>query len=609
MPSAFLVSCLLCFLAANHHIVASEEEMQEGADEVVQNTNQQPVPPLPSDNNCLSLVDEISWPRIVLFDEKNASIHIYLNSTGPRVLTCLQGQASGGQNVMYELELVRKLGREKDSVATKSLTLTDWLVYSENEPFSSFNFVLLRGSYRVHFRYCDKKKCDKGKVTSQIVRVNSTRHDVMESWCLNMPQDDGVVIKFSPVIDKAKANFSFLYTPCHKVLHYETATVNLRQSGHNETSCQGTIVLETTVKVVPAHVINEHQLAAKYQHEAAISFQTPKLSGDRYYCAHVTVDHPFCDSTNPAPFLSDLGAPRQNIPSFCNFTSSPIYVPSMPFVAQWVPFCTSHFKCGWLYIVVVGSVTFLLSCMVAVMAVHCRCKKKRRKQSKELPVSPSALDTLRLTDIKPKRTWSDVHDEFYRDPPPTPGKILLLYSPDSKVFKDLQGSFRSFLELACHCVVLDLFDEELLEAIAYDPEAWIDQLLQDDRFKVIVVCSQGAYKRHQALLNGEVLNIPDTDSLDGLFSAGLRFLQERHYDRGRLAMARYETLPLCGDQFRLIELGADREFLVPTQLHELFCWIHNFDPLDLLGKPWVKYQLELQLLQDSLKVARMNSKR
>jgi hypothetical protein len=100
------------------------------------------------------------------------------------------------------------------------------------------------------------------------------------------------------------------------------------------------------------------------------------------------------------------------------------------------------------------------------------------------------LDTLKLTDIKPKRTWSDVHEDFYREPPANPGKILLLYSPDSRPFKELQVAFRSFLELACHCVVLDLFDEELLAAIAYDPEAWIDQLLRDDRFKVIVVCSQ-----------------------------------------------------------------------------------------------------------------------
>ena len=38
--------------------------------------------------------------------------------------------------------------------------------------------------------------------------------------------------------------------------------------------------------------------------------------------------------------------------------------------------------------------------------------------------------------------------------------------------------FFSFLELACHCVVLDLFDEELFQSIAYDPEAWLYNLLQ-----------------------------------------------------------------------------------------------------------------------------------
>jgi hypothetical protein len=155
-------------------------------------------------------------------------------------------------------------------------------------------------------------------------------------------------------------------------------------------------------------------------------------------------------------------------------------------------------------------------------------------------------------------------------------------------------------------VVLDLFDEELLQAIAYDPEAWIDQLLRDDRFKAIVVCSQPAYKRHQSILNGEVLNIPNTESLDGLFSAGLRFLQARQYDKGRLALARYEMLHLSSADFRFDELGADREFDVPTQLHELFCWIHDHDPLDLLGKPWARYHLELQLLQDALKKARMD---
>ncbi len=43
---------------------------------------------------------------------------------------------------------------------------------------------------------------------------------------------------------------------------------------------------------------------------------------------------------------------------------------------------------------------------------------------------------------------------------------------------------------------------------------------------------------------------------------------------------------------------------MPTGLHDLFCWIHGYDPLDLLGKPWARYHLELQLLTDALKVAR-----
>jgi hypothetical protein len=52
--------------------------------------------------------------------------------------------------------------------------------------------------------------------------------------------------------------------------------------------------------------------------------------------------------------------------------------------------------------------------------------------------------------------------------------------------------------------------------------------LQDDKFKIVIICSENAFKRQQALLKGEVLNIPDVNSsLDGLFSAGLRFIQVR----------------------------------------------------------------------------------
>ena len=41
-----------------------------------------------------------------------------------------------------------------------------------------------------------------------------------------------------------------------------------------------------------------------------------------------------------------------------------------------------------------------------------------------------------------------------------------------------QKAFRNFLEMACHCVVLDLFDEALFQTICYDPEKWLANLLK-----------------------------------------------------------------------------------------------------------------------------------
>lgn len=45
----------------------------------------------------------------------------------------------------------------------------------------------------------------------------------------------------------------------------------------------------------------------------------------------------------------------------------------------------------------------------------------------------------------------------------------MLYSPDTKLFKELQEALKSFLELAVHCDVYDLFDDALFDTIALDP--------------------------------------------------------------------------------------------------------------------------------------------
>ena len=49
--------------------------------------------------------------------------------------------------------------------------------------------------------------------------------------------------------------------------------------------------------------------------------------------------------------------------------------------------------------------------------------------------------------VLPQKTWTEMHDEFYAEPPKNPGKILLLYSPDTKQFKELQVKLAKILLL------------------------------------------------------------------------------------------------------------------------------------------------------------------
>ena len=93
-------------------------------------------------------------------------------------------------------------------------------------------------------------------------------------------------------------------------------------------------------------------------------------------------------------------------------------------------------------------------------------------------------------------------------------------------------------------------------------------------------------------------------------------VSERHaYDRHRLTLIRYDNLPLTRPEYKLTMMscgpGGSRmttsevdDFVVPTQLSDLFCWIHDCQGESFAGRPWDRYHLEVQLLQDDLKQAR-----
>ena len=110
-------------------------------------------------------------------------------------------------------------------------------------------------------------------------------------------------------------------------------------------------------------VINNNNISFKL----FFMFQTPSLSGDHYYCVTVDSDHPMCrdiDLNHNATSPFESGAKRhirhankRNVvsrPQFCRFESDPILVSSVPWLAQFLPICSTHFACAWIYIAAVG---------------------------------------------------------------------------------------------------------------------------------------------------------------------------------------------------------------------------------------------------------------
>ena len=110
-------------------------------------------------------------------------------------------------------------------------------------------------------------------------------------------------------------------------------------------------------------------------------FQTPSIKGNAHYCAVAKSNHLMCSNA-----MTDEGNLRWNsflngddVPTFCLPMSSRWSLlikknKNLPFIASYIPFCTSHFRCGWLYILVIGSVAFVTSCLLAVCFVHCCCR-------------------------------------------------------------------------------------------------------------------------------------------------------------------------------------------------------------------------------------------
>lgn len=525
--------------------------------------------------NCFSLVDESRWGLVVKINVSSLTVDI--QGTGPQVRTCLNRQ--------HDSEYQISVSGDDGSDQYLDSSIHSWRGGADDlkDGTPTFLYLIYGGRYRLEFARCGLPGCrEEGKVYSDFVNLQSQVYP----WCSSesFVGNSTFLELDTPTVQGMSATFTFSFSPCSPVLDYDTANVTLFSSELEEDCGQRSSPV-IYAEVVPV-ILN--QLG-----NALVSYQSPQLKGDKFYCVSLHLSHISCRLHS------------QERPNNCYLVSDPVYVPSLPPIAALLPMCTSHLACAWLYITVGGTLALLLALSLAVICV--RCCERRREDNKPIDdVDFAGGEDFCLTSIPDRLTWTEVHEQWEKGEGVTRGRLLLLYSPDTKLFRELQEALKSFLDLACHCDVYDLFDDALFDTIALDPSEWMEEFLADRDVKIILVSSIGAHRRQKALLGDMPLNLPSNCLLDGLFTSGLRFLSSSPPGlAGRVATIRYEMLHLTEEGHRIDPpVDPAPEFIIPTHLHQLFCWVHNLQPLDLMGKPWVNYHLEMQLLQDALKLVR-----
>ena len=426
--------------------------------------------------NCFDLVEDSQWDSVLGLNLSTASLSVLVEEVGP-LSTCLTRQT-----VSY---LVSVVG---DTNSTQFL-LSDfhqWEGASRQlvtRP-PTFPYLIYGGRYRLRLTQCGQtggQSCGQQTGTKTVFSHFVNIQSRVDGGC---SEDDGVNDTSSLSMDPLAlsgngAVFQFSFSPCSSVQHYDTANISL-YSSEQEEQCGD------SQQPVLSEVVS---VSSDVEGLATVRYQSPELQGGSFYCLSVSVSHISCR----------LAA--RETPAFCYIQSKPLWVssPSRAF-AFLLPLCSDHLACAWLYIVLGAGSALLLSCLLAVIFIWCcdYCRGKSQEKRDEVDFSGEIIS---LAPVHDRISWAELHKEWESREDKPRGKILLLFSPDTKLFKELQEAFKSFLDLACHCDIYDLFDDALFDTIALDPSEWLQEFVNDEEVKILVISSVGKFKAQDVCIH------------------------------------------------------------------------------------------------------------
>ena len=187
-------------------------------------------------------------------------------------------------------------------------------------------------------------------------------------------------------LEKHILAFKLSFLPCSadgKVLPYEQAKVFLLKTSNYTEDCHPE----------KSEIIDSKSMGLNS--DPRIAYQSQELRGDEFYCLYVTQnEHLLCQNDSDSQ------------PHICSMSSRWIWVEAKPLIAKYLPYCSSHFKCAWIYLSVILSGILTFSCLLAVCIIYCCCRRgsKKRRLSQagadSIPFEGMKLQKLRMKSQK-----------------------------------------------------------------------------------------------------------------------------------------------------------------------------------------------------------------
>ena len=312
----------------------------------------------------------------------------------------------------------------------------------------------------------------------------------------------------------------------------------------------------------------------------AVSYKL-QASINTSYCLLVRIQHPTCTGSEDSPrCVFPVSRPAVCSPELLGYKT---WLTEPMFVA-----------------LVVG---ILVTCLTCLLWIVVKCAQDHVPS---LSSSPEPEKEIYKNKNMPRSLTIDEMEHICRL---RQQELILVYFPDTEMFKTLNRRFRDWL-MSLNILnvndVIDIYDEKFSDSpdgFLKNPDGWVSNLLSDPERRVVLVTSKLAYECLIHMRKGlDPPKFPENDNYSKLLVHILKYLDSDMF-RGnyrRLICVRYEDLKICDRRYgsESFNICPGTEYLLPQHLEDIARWIH---PIEARPGLWADHRPQVRHLMEYIK--------